>query len=150
MKKMNKTVFVSTPITGFDDMQEFLIFKERAVFIIAVLKNLGYFVYNEFEKVEDESCFDSPSKSVDDDFNKITNSDYFIFVHPRKMQTSSFIELGYACALQKPIIIISKYGNLPFLAKGLCESRLSARFIEFDEKNNVIENRLKQLLSENK
>ena len=129
---MTKTIFVSTPITGFGNIQDFLSFKEYAVSIIDMLKSLGYLVYNEFEHIESEKCFDSPSKSVDDDFMKIKKANVFILIHPRKMQTSSLIELGYACALQKKIIIIGNYDDLPFLAKGLSMSSINAFLLNFN------------------
>ena len=137
MRIMTKTIFVSTPITGFGNMQDFLSFKECAVSVIDLLKSQGYIVYNEFEHIESENCFDSPSKSVDEDFMKIEKSDVFILIHPRRMQTSSLIELGYACALQKRIIIIGNFNDLPFLAKGLRDSRFHALILDHD--SNICE-----------
>ena len=129
---MTKTIFVSTPITGFGNIQDFWSFKEHAVSIIDMLKSFGHSVYNEFEHIDSDNCFDSPSKSVDEDFMKIEKSDVFLLIHPRRMQTSSLIELGYACALQKRIIIIGNFNDLPFLAKGLSKSSIKALLLDFD------------------
>lgn len=36
-----------------------------------------------------------------------------------RMQTSSLIELGYACALKKKLLIVGKKEDLPYLVHGL-------------------------------
>ena len=45
----------------------------------------------------------------------------FIIHHPKRLQTSTFIELGYALALKKIIIIISSPRDLPYLANGIVD-----------------------------
>ena len=51
---------------------------------------------SELESVEDVGTYDSPEQSVAKDFGNINEADCFMLLHPRKMQMSSFIELGYA------------------------------------------------------
>lgn len=143
---MNSTIFVSTPITGFNSSQEFLLFKEYALVVIDRLKKLGYTVFNEFEHISDENDFDSPSKSVDEDFKIIEKTEIFILIHPRKMQTSTLIELGYACACRKKIVIISEYNDLPFLAKGLSNSLINACLLDYNNDITVTLDSLTKVL----
>jgi nucleoside 2-deoxyribosyltransferase len=80
----------------------------------------SYSVYPKLENVNDVETYDSPEQSVKKDFKAIEDSDVFILLHPKKMQASSFIELGYAYALDKKILIVSEKENLPYIALGLC------------------------------
>lgn len=57
--------------------------------------------------------------------------------HPQKMQTSTLIELGYACAFNVKIIIIGNKNNLPYLAKGLEESEHKAKLMNISDFNNI-------------
>lgn len=60
---------------------------------------------------------------------EIDESSVFIIYHPQKIQSSTLIELGYAVAKEKIIIIISEYNNLPYMALGLPK---------YNEKINII------------
>lgn len=66
--------------------------------------------------------FDSPTESISKDLYGISNCDCFVFVYPQKIASSALIELGYALALKKPILMVAQsYDDLPFMAKGLAD-----------------------------
>ena len=115
---MNNYVFIATPISGFNSEKEYKAYREKVIKLIAFLREKGYKVHSELEKVKSKNCYDSPEKSVEDDFNNIINSDYFLLLHPARMQTSSLIELGYACALKKNIVAVGKMSDFPYLVIG--------------------------------
>lgn len=111
-------IFISTPISGFSDENEYNIYREFVLKLIRKLREC-YSVCSEVEQITDFKSYDSPGKSIVDDFKSITNNDIFLFLHPSKMQTSSLIELGYAVALNKRILIVGRREDLPYLAIGL-------------------------------
>lgn len=76
--------------------------------------------------------YDSPDKSIQEDFDSIKNNDVFLFLHPLKMQFSSLIELGYAIALGKKIVIVDRKSNLPYLAVGIENYSLHAIIVDVD------------------
>lgn len=67
------------------------------------------------------------------DLNEIDESDVFIIYHPMNIQTSTFIELGYAVAKEKKIIIIGKIDDLPFLVFGLSKYSSDIKIIPSSE-----------------
>lgn len=134
---MNKKIFLSTPISGFENRAIFTLFRKKVIDITTFLEGKGFDVYSEINKTATESDYDSPVKSIKDDFQKVKSSDIFIMLHPQKMQTSTFIELGYACAFNVKIIIIGDKNNLPYLAKGLEESEFRAKLMHISDFNNI-------------
>lgn len=112
------SIFISTPISGFENETDYFNYREVVVSLIKELRQ-SYSVCSEVEQITGLSTYDSPDKSIQEDFESIKNSDVFLFLHPLRMQSSSLIELGYAIALGKKIVIVGKKCNLPYLAVGI-------------------------------
>ena len=129
----NKKIFLAAPISGFHESNEYESFRVVMTNLISYLRGKGHSVYSEIETVYDETCYDSPAKSATDDFLRISDCDTFLMLHPKRMQTSTFIELGYACALRKKLIIVGKNEDLPYLARGLKEAENHACIINPDK-----------------
>ena len=70
-----------------------------------------------FYGTDDIADYDSPAASAAKDFNNVLNSEYFILLYPQRVVSSALIELGYALAKGKKILIISSDKNaLPYMA----------------------------------
>ena len=95
MKK--KRVFLATAMTGFRSGEVYAAYREKLLVLIHALEE-KYEVYSEMQRAPSEESFESPEKAVQDDFHEIEVSDYFLMLHPCRMQTSTLMELGYACA----------------------------------------------------
>ena len=52
-----------------------------------------------------------------------------MLLHPARMQTSSLVEFGYACAFNKKKLVVAKKLDLPFLIIGYAEDNDSARIV---------------------
>ena len=120
MSKNMKKIFFATPISAFDSKKEYAEYRKIVLELIDILKS-NYEVYSEIELINNDYDYDSPAKAAVNDLNKISDSDFFIIHHPKRLQTSTFIELGYALALKKIIIIISSSSDLPYLANDIVE-----------------------------
>lgn len=135
---MNKKIFISAPISGFEDKNIYRKFRDFIIKLILALRKEKFEVCSEVEQISNTENYDSPTKSVENDFANIISSDIFLMIHPKKMQTSSLIELGFACANSKKIIIVGKEDALPYLAKGLKKSQISTEFVDISEINDSI------------
>lgn len=130
---MNKIkIFLSTPISAFRDEEKYVEYRHLLLSFIQVLRE-KYEVYSEIEQIRGLSCYDEPGKSAVDDFRRILEADFFMLHHPIRMQTSALIELGYAIAKEKKIIIIANPKELPYLALGLSASLFTVKIVPSSE-----------------
>ncbi len=145
---MNNRIFLATPISGFSTEAGYQEYRKEALKLIAYLRENGYEVCSELENVVGSGDYDSPAKSVSDDFNSIKENDYFLLLHPARMQTSSLIEFGYACAFNKKVVVVGRRKDLPYLVIGYEEYSKKAKIVEKDKlKEDVFPAILKVLQS---
>lgn len=141
-------VFLSTPISGFQNKSQYIAYRENVLLLISVLKK-NYEVYCELQEILDIESYDTPQDSLRKDFNAIERADIFILLHPMRMQSSSLVELGFACALGKKLVIVGAQNDLPYLINGLVESDYNSIIIYSSEINDkvitAIENALAKL-----
>lgn len=116
---MNRpTIFLAAPISGFQSDGEYSKYRQYLLTLINRLSE-SYEVFSELTSIGSSEQYDTPEESAKIDFYRIQQSDIFLMYHPMRMQSSTMIELGYAVALEKKIIIISNTSDLPYLATGL-------------------------------
>ncbi|WP_342755907.1 hypothetical protein [Kineothrix sedimenti] len=130
-------IFLSAPISAFNDEKKYEDYRNLLFRLIIFLRE-NYDVYSEIEQISGLSCYDEPGKSAMQDFQRILESNIFMLHHPARMQTSALIELGYAFAEGKKIILIGEPKNLPYLALGLAASSSMVRIVSSSELNNQI------------
>lgn len=121
--------FLSTPISAFEASDAYIEYRQQILKFISVLRERNI-VYSEIEQICELNYYDKPSDALSKDLNIIDESEMFVIHHPFRMQTSTLIELGYAVALNKKIIIIGKKKDLPYLALGLPEKMNNALIID--------------------
>ncbi len=114
-----KKIFIATPISGFNNWSEYDTFRINVLKLIDKLKQQNYSIWSEIETIDSASEYDTPEQSVEKDMKNIMKSDIFLFIHPRRMQTSTLFELGFAFSLSKKIIIVGEEKDLPYMVKGL-------------------------------
>ena len=124
-------IFLATPISAFTDPAEYDAFRQNVIRLIAALRD-RYSVYCEIERVADSDDYDTPAEAVVKDFGKIDEADIFMLVHLKKCQTSAFMELGYAFARGKEIVLVGPKDALPYMALGLDVPGHTARMIEVE------------------
>ena len=127
-----KKLFLATPMSGFRSAEMYASYRERLLELIAALSG-RYEVYSEMQRAASEEAFESPETSVREDFHEIEVSDLLLLLHPCRMQTSTLMELGYACALKKPVVLVGESDNLPYMALGLKRPADNALLIESSE-----------------
>lgn len=145
---MNKIkIFLAAPISGFKDEVQYKKNRENLLNLINRL-NTKFQVFSEISYIGSLASYDEPGESVIKDFGKICESDIFIIYHPMNMQTSTFIELGYAVAKEKKIIIIAKTDILPYLALGLSKYSSDIKIISSYESSDSIFRQVEEVVNE--
>lgn len=113
-------LFVSTPMAAFDSSKEFE--KHRAA-ILDVLRGIKrrcdfdkvFYAGSEISSFEE---FELADLSVAEDYNALKYSDNFMIIYPKRITTSALIELGWAMAMGKPIVVFARNrDDLPYLMK---------------------------------
>lgn len=122
-------IFLSTPISAFSANQDYTEYRQQVLNFISVLREKNI-VYSEIEGISKLNYYDKPSDALSKDLDIIEKSEVFVIHHPFRMQTSALMELGYAIALNKRIIIIGNREDLPYLALGLPEKTSNALIID--------------------
>ena len=125
-------IFLATPISCFTDPNEYETLRQNVIRLVGELRK-KYEVYCEIERITDDSDYDSPEESVVKDFGKIDEADVFMLVHLKKCQTSALMELGYAFARFKKIVLIGSKENLPYMALGLNVPGHPMRLVEVEQ-----------------
>lgn len=138
---MKYNIFISAPISGFCNSNEYNYFRSFLLKLIKAIRKKGFEVCSEVEIISTTKDYSCPTKSVQDDFMSISKSDIFLFCHPKAMQSSSLIELGFACALNKQIVLVGKVNDLPYLARGLQNSYIQTTRIDLvDYSDSMVSN----------
>ncbi len=112
-------VFVATPIAGFQNDAQMAEYRKSLLPFFNLIKQY-HDVYAEIIRVKSAIDYDSPECSAKLDFQLIKECDVFVLHFPKKICTSALIELGYAIALNKKVIIVvDRLETLPFIGQGL-------------------------------
>lgn len=130
-------VFLAAPISAFKNEQEYKVIREKLLNLIEKL-SVRFCICSEISNIESFATYDEPGESALKDFNEIDEADIFIMYHPIKIQTSTLIELGYAVAKGKKVIMIAKPHTLPYLASGLVTVSPDVKLISTAELDDSI------------
>lgn len=120
----NKSIFIASPITGFDSQNEYQKYRTELLNIIVTIEKFNNVknVFSAITNIESELNYEDPAISAKKDFENLHNSTHFILFYPKKIVTSALMELGYAIGQNKQILIVTTDNDiLPFMAKKLDE-----------------------------
>jgi len=133
-------LFVSSPMAAFETDGEFKSSRDAIFDVVRGVKKSCNFesVFYAGTEIESFKDFDSADLSVIDDYDAAYNCKYFLLFYPKKLVTSALIELGWAMAFKKPIIIFYKNkDDLPFLMKHLDSAYRNIKLYQYKTSANV-------------
>jgi hypothetical protein len=119
---METKIFIAAPISSFENDYEYNNLREKLLDIIDNIKGINseIKIISELINIKSNTDFENPVISAKKDFNNIKESTHFILIYPRKTVSSALIELGYAIALNKKILIVTPdKETLPYIAQEL-------------------------------
>lgn len=112
-------VFLATPISTFREQDDFLKYRRSVVKLVSILRK-EHSITCEIDEIGGKGSYDSPVESFTKDFSAIKSSDCFILHYPNPSPTSALIELGFAIALEKKVIIVTPdKQQLPYLVQSI-------------------------------
>jgi hypothetical protein len=135
-------LFVSAPMAAFESDKDFQASRNAIFDVVRAIKKNCRFndVFYAGTEIESHKDFESEDLSVVEDYDACFRSKYFILIYPQKLATSALIELGWAMAHRKPIIIFTKKrGDLPFLAKNADAVFANLRIYEYKTSSDIID-----------
>ncbi len=142
-KTSSKSIFLSTPMSAFSEVELSEFVSWCKVLEQGLSERLKKTIYCAALKAPSAEVFGSEYESVINDFKAIDECSTFILIYPQKLATSALIELGYAVAKKKPILIVAKnIADLPFMARGLSEASSSTEVFICDSFSNQVLNRI--------
>lgn len=147
---MISSAFIATPISAFESEVELQQFKSWLVDLITAVKARLPDLAVECELLEIQSSYDydDPSTSVVKDLEAIDRMECFIFVYPKPSASSALIELGYALAKDKPVLVLAKSRNdLPSIVRSRYDEGEGVRMFPLGTVEDVA-NGVEQFLSE--
>ena len=112
-------VFVGVPMASADDSE----YPEYKTCALEVKQSLLDYagakeVYCPSETIPDRGKFDGYRKAIRKDFQVLKESEHYVFIYPRNINSSILVEMGYAIALSKNTTIFAKnVEELPFMLK---------------------------------
>jgi len=108
-------LFIATPMSAFN--------KEEYNELREIINRIKQFseeeIFAEITTVNQTEFFE-PKEALKQDLKAIDESEKFIMIYPSKIHSSVLIELGYAIAKDKEILILTKdKKDIPYLAQDL-------------------------------
>ncbi len=125
------TLYISTPMASieapeYDEQRTFLLNLEN------LLKDIGFKnIFSPAISIEKQENFDGSTKANLDNYRELKQVDSFVGVYPKPLPSSVLIEIGYAIALSKRIVIFCKgKEDLPFMLR---EANATISNLKIDE-----------------
>lgn len=98
---------IVNPNTGVIDESE----KQKILNLISFFEAKGFSVHNAHKREEWGRVYMSPEECTETDFNEIASCDLFVGFPGSPPSPGTHIEIGWASALQKPIILLLEEGR---------------------------------------
>lgn len=123
-------LFLATPISSLPDPEAFAAYRESVARLAAALQK-EHTVFCELAGLEALGQYVSPRHSFQRDISALDACDALILHYPAPTPTSALIELGYAVAANKAVLLLTPdRSRLPYLVQELDEARERCRIIE--------------------
>ncbi|WP_369903373.1 nucleoside 2-deoxyribosyltransferase [Bacillus manliponensis] len=131
------------PETGMMEQHE----KQKLLNLISFFEKRGFSVHNAHKREGWGKDFMTPDECTAIDFKEIRACDLFVAFPGSPASPGTHIEIGWASALDKPIILLLEEGkDYAFLIKGLA-TVANVTFIYFKEESDYL-TKLEQLYSQ--
>lgn len=133
-----KTVFISAPMNAIGSNDEYSIQRENLIEVVNALKKIGFEkIICPAKDIKNKECFDGKRKAIKNNFRNLKQVDSFVMIYNTLCPSSSLVELGYAIALCKKIVVFYREG-LPYLIENAGEAIQHIQTIHFKEYSDIV------------
>lgn len=122
-------LFVAAPMAAFKSEAQFNRSRRSILSMIGKIREQTSIqrIYYAGESIGCSENFDQPMTAFDEDLSALTASAHFLLIYPEKIATGALVELGYAIAEKKPVLILTRdTEDLPYFLKGSANIEESA------------------------
>ncbi|MGG3989302.1 nucleoside 2-deoxyribosyltransferase [Bacillus smithii] len=144
-----KKVFLAVPFKSLVDPKTGMMTnheKQKLLNLISFFEAKGFSVHNAHKREGWGKNFMSPEECTVVDFKEISTCDLFVAFPGSPASPGTHIEIGWASALNKPIILLLEEGkDYAFLIKGL-NTVSNVTFIHFQKEEDYLRKIEKQYL----
>ncbi len=108
------TVYVSAPMASIDD-EEYKELRNYLFEVKDILINMGFseIICPILEK-DNKNSFDGKTKAIKDNFSNLKQVESILVIYPKKIPSSTLVEIGYGIALTKQMVVFYQEG-LPYI-----------------------------------
>lgn len=136
------SIFISSPMAGYDNNQKYTDYRTLILNVRNVLvkeKNAKNVIYAG-SRIETINDFEDKGLSLQMVYRYVQQCKSFILIYPEKVASSVFLEVGWAIAMRKPLVLfVRDRDDLPFLLGGAGDANLERiRIIEFKDEENLL------------
>lgn len=134
-------VFIGVPMASADD-KEYAEYKDCALRVKQALIDYtgAKEVYCPSESIPDRGKFEGYKKAIIKDFQILKESEHYVFIYPKNINSSILVEMGYAIALSKNTTIFAKNKkDLPFMLKKADTVIHNLEIYEYVETDDIID-----------
>ncbi len=109
------SIYISVPMASIQKDLEYSELREFLIDLKQTLKKVGFKdIYCPMIDKEDKDHFDGKTKAIKENFTILKQVDSILVVYPKKLPSSTLVEIGYGIALSKKMVIFYSDG-LPYM-----------------------------------
>lgn len=133
------TLYLSTPMASIDEPT----YNEQRNFLLELhnlLLSIGFKnIVCPAISINNQSNFDGSTKANFDNYRELKQADSFIGVYPKPLPSSVLIEIGYAIALSKRIVIFCRgKEDLPFMLREADSTISNLKIYEYQSYEDIL------------
>ena len=141
-----KSVFVSAPMSSLK-RDQYIQQRYNLMEIVKTLKDIGFSrVICPAAEIEDKDHFEGMSKAIHDNFINLKQCECFVMVYESNYASSALIEVGYAIALCKKVVVFYK-NRIPYLLQKAGENIQHVHTVHFNNYLVIVDELLKSKMS---
>lgn len=113
------SIFISSPMNSIKNDEEYKQLRSDILSLKTQLCELGFqeIIYPGTE-IESNTQFEGENKAINKNFKKLKSAECLLAIYPKSIASSVLLEIGYAIALTKNIVVFTKHKKkLPFMLR---------------------------------
>ena len=140
LSRFKYDVFLSSAMAGLKTEEDYQKYRNEALHLEKIMKEKCNFqeIFYAGRNLATKAAFEAQNLSLEDDFNALRESRYFLLIYPERIVSSVLFEAGWALALGKPsVYYVRNRADLPFLMREASATSLNAKVRIYEYESTV-------------